>query len=43
MSYKDNTLGYMHHRSNFEVNVTSWERKSHFGASETLGLDSLAL
>ena len=37
--YKDNTLDHMHHRLNLGGN----ERKSHFGASETLGLDSLAL
>ena len=32
----------MHHRSNFGINVT-YMGKEHFGASETLGIDSLAL
>ena len=43
MIFKDNTLGYMHHRFNLGRNVTYRERKSNFGASETLGLDSITL
>ena len=43
MSYKANTLVHMHHRSNFGRNVTYMGKEESFGASETLGLDSLAL
>ena len=37
-----NTLGHMHHRSNLGGNVTYIGKEESFGASETLGLDSLA-
>ena len=43
MNYKANKIVHMHHRSNLEENVTYMGEEESFGASETLGLDSLAL
>ena len=43
MSYKDNKIGNIHHRSNLEGNLTYMGEEESFGASESLGLDSLAL
>ena len=43
MSWKVNIIGKNKFRLNCSGRVTPMEEKRHFGASETLGLDSLAL
>ena len=41
--YMDDIIFNMNDRSNFGLNVTYMGKEGSFGASETLGLDSLAL